>query len=154
EKPEPPPSLTAIVEPANAKLFSGQKVQFHVKYRGEDGEEFDKTEFAEWKSSDEKVITIDKRGLATAQRKEGDAEIRANDQFFGNGSTSVTVMAVKSIAVTPANANVVFGGQQHQFTATGTLSDGTTSDLTEGVEWTSTAPGVISINESGFATVQ
>src|SRR5262249_29367358 len=56
-----------------------------------------------------------------------------------------------SIAVTPATPSVPKGETQ-AFTATGTLSDQTTEDLTSQVTWTSTATAVASITPAGLAT--
>ena len=56
-----------------------------------------------------------------------------------------------SIAVTPTNPSIASGTTQ-QFTATGTYSDNSSRDLTATATWTSTAPGVITINAAGFAS--
>src|SRR6202007_1766168 len=56
------------------------------------------------------------------------------------GSVSITVSTalatLQSIAVTPASPSIVNGTTQ-QFTATGTYSDGSKSDLTSQVTWNS-----------------
>ncbi len=65
----------------------------------------------------------------------------------GTGSAANLV----SIAVTPANSSIAAGKTQ-QFTATGTYSDGTTKNLTSTASWTSTSPGVATINTAGLAT--
>ncbi|MBI2876791.1 MAG: PASTA domain-containing protein, partial [Candidatus Tectomicrobia bacterium] len=57
-----------------------------------------------------------------------------------------------SIAVTPAGLSLS-RGQTQQYTATGSLSDGTTQDLTAQVLWESTSLGVASITSGGLATV-
>ena len=56
-----------------------------------------------------------------------------------------------SIAVTPTNPSIAAGNQQ-EFTATGTYSDGSHQDLTSSATWTSTVPTVATINSSGLAT--
>ena len=56
-----------------------------------------------------------------------------------------------SIAVTSANSNIVIGATQ-QFTATGTYSDGSTRNVTSQTTWTSSSPGVATINAAGLAT--
>ena len=61
------------------------------------------------------------------------------------------VPTLKSIAVTPANFNIMIGATQ-QFTATGTYSDGSTQNLTSQATWASSSPGVATINTSGLAT--
>jgi hypothetical protein len=58
-----------------------------------------------------------------------------------------------SIAVTPNMPSVPLGVTQ-QFTATGTFSDTSTSDLTSSVTWTSGTPAVATVNvSSGLANV-
>ena len=56
-----------------------------------------------------------------------------------------------SIAVTPINPSLA-AGQQQQFTATGTYSDGSDEDLTNTAAWTSSAPSIATIRSGGLAT--
>ena len=56
-----------------------------------------------------------------------------------------------SIAVTPTNPSLA-AGQQQQFTATGTYSDGSHQDLTNTAAWTSSAPSIATIRSGGLAT--
>ena len=61
--------------------------------------------------------------------------------------------AVVSIKITPPDA--IAPGQTVQFTATGTLSNGTTEDDTRKVNWTASPASVLSINlNTGEATAQ
>ena len=50
---------------------------------------------------------------------------------------------VVSLTITPANPSIA-AGQQQQFTATGTYSDGSHQDLTSSVIWSSSSPSVAS----------
>ena len=56
----------------------------------------------------------------------------------------------ESITISPPNPTIAGDGQQ-QFTATGTYSDGYAEDITGVVEWSSSAPDVVSIDSSGSA---
>ncbi len=67
------------------------------------------------------------------------------------GSTTVTVPALVSIAVTPA-LPYISGTNMLQFTATGTYSDSSTQPLTNLVTWNSSATGVATISAAGQAT--
>jgi hypothetical protein len=58
--------------------------------------------------------------------------------------------SLSAIALTPANPSVA-GGATQQFTATGTYSDGSTSNLTAQVTWASSLTGVAQINSAGLA---
>ncbi len=68
-------------------------------------------------------------------------------------ATTVTVAArtLSSIAVTPAGASLAVGATQ-QFTATGTYSDSSTSNVSASASWTSGTPGVATITSAGLAT--
>src|SRR5204862_4098789 len=55
------------------------------------------------------------------------------------------------IAVTPVNPSVA-SGLTRQFAATGTYTNNSTQDLTSTVSWSSSAPGVATINSGGLAT--
>jgi hypothetical protein len=59
--------------------------------------------------------------------------------------------ALESIAVTPANPSVP-KGETEQFVATGTLTDGSTENLTSQVAWAAASPSVASITAAGLAT--
>jgi plastocyanin len=68
------------------------------------------------------------------------------------GSTTVTVgPPLVTISVTPADGTVP-PGSSVQFYATGTSTDGSTRDLTSSVAWSSSAPGVATIDGGGLAT--
>ena len=56
-----------------------------------------------------------------------------------------------SIAVTPANPSIRVGSTI-QFRATGTYTDGRTQNLTGTAAWTSSVPGVATIDAAGLAT--
>ena len=59
---------------------------------------------------------------------------------------------LSSIAVTPATPAHLKVGSTQQFTATGTFSDGTTSDISASVTWTSGTTATATISATGLAT--
>jgi Bacterial Ig-like domain (group 2) len=67
----------------------------------------------------------------------------------GGGTTSVSL---SSIAISPSTADISVG-QVQQFQVTGTFSDGSTSDLTDRVTWSSSNSSTVMISASGLATV-
>jgi uncharacterized protein YjdB len=69
----------------------------------------------------------------------------------GDDETSSPVVTLKSITVSPAQANVAVGATQ-QFAVNGVYSDGKTKAVTTGVTWTSSTTTVATINTSGLAT--
>jgi hypothetical protein len=64
----------------------------------------------------------------------------------GDGS-SPQQPTLRSISVTPSNAQLELGTNQ-QFTATGTLTDGSTQDLTQTLTWSSSDSNVLLLNNS------
>ena len=98
------------------------------------------------------MATINSVGLATGVSP-GSTTIQAASGSV-HGSTGLTVTAgvsLVSIAVTPVNPSIAAGNQQ-QFTATGTYSDGSHQNLTNSATWTSTSPSVATITSTGLAT--
>jgi hypothetical protein len=72
----------------------------------------------------------------------------------GNGIPSTptgTSATLAAISVTPGNPSIIWGAKQ-QFTSTGTHTDSTTKDITTSVTWSSSNPGVATINNAGLAT--
>jgi hypothetical protein len=57
-------------------------------------------------------------------------------------------LTLSSIVVTPANPSIAAGADK-QLTATGTFSDSSTGDLTASVTWSSSGPGVATVDEAG-----
>lgn len=64
---------------------------------------------------------------------------------------SILIYELTTITVTPASPTIL-QGQNVQFTATGTYSDMTTSDITNTVTWDTTNPSVATVNSTGLAT--
>ena len=76
--------------------------------------------------------------------------------LVGGGPTAVALDiappgGIVSIAVTPSGGTATVGGAR-QFTATGTFSDGSTSDITTSATWSSSATGLATIDAAGVAT--
>src|SRR5215470_2269064 len=70
----------------------------------------------------------------------------------GSGSkASSAPRTLTSLVITPANSSVAVGSTR-QLTATGTYSDGSTSNLTSSVNWTSSDPTVETVSNSGLVT--
>lgn len=64
---------------------------------------------------------------------------------------NVTLINLFSIILSPLNPSIEVGSTQ-QFTAIGNYSDGSASDITATVTWTSSNPTVATINNTGLAT--
>jgi len=74
--------------------------------------------------------------------------------YLTSGSTKLArvnfVSGLLTLDVTPAAPSLAKGLTQ-QFTATGTFSDGSTLDLSDSVNWTSTSPAVATLSATGLA---
>src|SRR5712692_8844280 len=138
------------VKPANVTVILPATQQFTAMGIFSDSSTHDLTTTATWISSNAGVATIGANtGLATAAGS-GTTKISATFNAV-TGSTSFTVIALTSIAISPSNPNVVFGSKL-QLTATGTYSDGSTRDFTATAAWSSTSPGVATVNATGLVT--
>ncbi|MCI0685558.1 MAG: Ig-like domain-containing protein [Gemmataceae bacterium] len=65
----------------------------------------------------------------------------------------VCELVLQFIQVSP-EAPTIFAGKTRQYRAIGHFDGGSTQDLTGAVTWSSSAPGVVSINAGGMATAQ
>ena len=109
------------------------------------------TNFVAWGSSNQGIAGISASGLATAVGP-GQTQITANFGGVSSPAVTFTVKSLQSLAVAPANPTLDAGASL-TFTATGTFSDATTSDLSSPVSWTSDNPAIVAITaNSGSAT--
>lgn len=142
------------ITPAIGSVAIGSTLQFHATGTYSDGTTQDLTNTVNWTSSGTAVATVSASGLVTGTGT-GSSTITATGNGV-SGSANVTVTAnlpaatLQSIAVTPSNSIVAYGGMQ-QFHATGTYTDGTTQDLTSTVAWDSSSASVATISSTGAA---
>jgi Bacterial Ig-like domain (group 2) len=144
-----PPSLSSLaITPGNPSIGAGQKQQFTAEGTFSDGSKQDLTSSVSWTSSSTAVATINGSGMATGV-VQGDSKIGAASGSIST-STVLTVgpPSVVSIAVTPSNALVILGAPV-QFTATETFSGGSTQDLTDSANWSSSDTNVATVNATG-----
>ena len=146
------PTLESIaVTPANTSLPAGETEQFTAIGTLSNNTTENLTGQVTWASSDITWATINTAGLATAVSP-GPVTISAVfDGITGSTGLTVTPAVLESIAVTPANTSLPTG-ETEQFTATGTLSNGTTENLTSEVTWASSDTTWATINTTGLAT--
>jgi uncharacterized protein YjdB len=145
-------SLTSIaVTPAAPSVAAGHTEQFTATGTYNNGTKQTLTSSVTWTSSATSVATVSSSGLATSSAQ-GSATITATSgTIVGSATLTVTAPVLTSIAVTPATASVA-AGLGNQFTATGTYSNGTTSNLTSTATWTSSATGIATASTGGLAT--
>ncbi len=148
-----PPVLVSIaVTPANPSIAKGLTLQFTATGTYSDGSAQTITNTATWSSSVPSVATITASGLATGVGT-GMSNVTASLGSIVSPADGLTVTpaTLVSIAVTPANPAIAKGTTQ-QFTATGTYTDSSTSDLTASASWSSSNPAAASVSATGLVT--
>ena len=150
--PQNQPRLTSIdVSPVNATLAIGTSQQFTAVGHLSDGSAPDISATVVWNSQSPNVATINSSGMVTAKFTGSTLITATSGSVVGSMTLTVAAATLKSIAVTPANPTLARNVTQ-QFTATGTLSDGSTQNLTGSVAWSSLTPAVATITATGTAT--
>ncbi len=128
---------------------AGLGAQLTAAGRFSDGTTQDLTDQVSWTSSDSTRASVSSLGLVSALVV-GTPTISASlDSVTGSTTFTVTSALLTALDVTPALATIPRGLSQG-FSASGTFSDGSTSDLTGLVTWTSSDATIASIsNASG-----
>ncbi len=140
-----------VVTPANPSIAKGTTQQFAATGHFKNGSTENLTAIVAWSSSRTSVATITSGGMATGVTA-GTSNIAATlGTVTGSTTLTVTPPILVSIAVTPTNPGIAKGATE-QFTATGTFSDGSMSDLTASASWSSSNPMVASVSATGLAT--
>ena len=150
-----PAALVSIaISPQAPAIPVGDNQQFTATGTYTDGSTQDLTSVVTWASSSATVAIIGNSvgsyGLATSSGQ-GTATITASSASVSS-STSITVgqATILSIAVTPSSTSIPLGYPE-QFTALATYSDGSKQDITQSATWTSSVPGVATVNSAGLA---
>lgn len=143
--------VDAEILPSDPTLIQGGTLQFSLQVYHEDGGSDVTHNNIDWSSSDPAVATIDSLGIATAIAV-GTTTINGVIQGH-SASTKLTVVApsLTSVAIEPKDSNIPLGTTL-SFTAKGSYSDNTTTDITSSVTWESSNTTIATINESGIAT--
>ncbi len=144
--------VSVALSPAHPSVAAGTSTQISVIGTFSDGTTQDLSSSASFSSSNSTVATVTANGLLT-----GTAPGTSTLTVTVNGATSTSTVSVSnatltSIAITPASPSPLADGTTEQFTAIGTFSDGSTQNLSSAVSWTSSAPGVFSVDTHGLVT--
>lgn len=148
--------VTALtITPANPSIAKGGSGQFTVSGVFDDATAQDLTFDSIWESSDTTVATIgdivdgkmNVKSLAA-----GTSTIKATfDAIPGTTLLTVTEPALQSIALSPTNLSILTLSTGN-FKATGTYSDGSTSDISSQVTWESSNKIIAENPSSGAIT--
>lgn len=148
--------MVLSVSPADPSIAKGTSVQFAAMGVYSDGTTADVTRLVSWKATDlmgTGVASIDGMGMASGTSV-GKAKVSA-DYLGLSAETTLSVGSALpvSIAISPSSAAIPKGTTQ-KYSATATLSDGSTQDVTTLVAWTSVdrmGTAVASISAAGVA---
>jgi YD repeat-containing protein len=145
-----PPTLVSIaVSPLGTIVSSGGTQQFTAVGTYNNGTTQDVTTSATWSSLNSSVAAISNsagsQGLATGGST-GVAAITATSGSI-RGSATLTVRNLVGFTIAPSSPSVLRGVIQ-QFTAQTSYSDGTVSDVTRNVTWSSSNTAVATISNA------
>jgi hypothetical protein len=150
-------SLTSIaVTPGNPTIAKDSNKQLTATGTYSDGSLADISTSVTWSSTDTLVATIDVNGLANG-KVAGSSLITATSGAQSDSTNlTVTDATLNSIDITPVNPSIVKNSSQN-FVAIGHYSDGSTTDITSTVMWSSADTQVATLNpneqlNSGRAT--
>jgi hypothetical protein len=140
-------SSIALTTPLT-KLGEGTSMQLTATGKFSDGTTQNLTSAVAWKSSGSS-ISVTKSGLVTANLP-GSATVTAT--LDGVSATTPTLqvnaVTIKSVTIAPAGASIA-PGTTFRFKATATFNDNTQQDITNLVQWNSSAASAATIQDFG-----
>jgi Bacterial Ig-like domain (group 2) len=141
--------VSIAVTPGSSSVAKGMGQQFTATGTYTDGTQALLTSQVTWTSATPAVATINASGLASAVAT-GSSAITAT--FGGVTSTAasltVTAATLTSMQISAPGISIVQGTTQ-QYSAGGSYSDGSSSDITANVTWNSTSPSVAAFQPGG-----
>lgn len=147
-----PELVSLTITPPAPAIAKGETQAFTATGTYTDGTTQDLTSTAAWTSSDATIATLAGSGGLATSKAEGQVTISATvGPISATASLTVTAAILHRLAVTP-EAPSLRVGETLQLQALGTLTDGTTQDVTAAVTWTSSAATVATMSSTGLAT--
>jgi hypothetical protein len=145
------PIASISVTPPAPSLLAGFKQQFTASATYGDGTRSVLTSVV-WTTSNAGVLFINDSKSATAVTS-GSATISATgDGVSGSTTVTITSSPLTSIEISPSNPSISVAQGSQQFAPTGLFSDGTVTDISSGVSWSSSDLSVATINKTGRAS--
>lgn len=152
---ESSPLASIQVTPASSTAPVGIQVQFKATGTFANGDTQDLTLAATWTSSASSIATVNtgsnSPGLATGMAAGKTTISAAFAGQVGTATLTVDTATLTSITVTSAT-NSVAVGTSLQMTATGAFTDGSSINITNQAAWSSSNPGVVTVNPFGVAS--
>ncbi|WP_133407677.1 beta strand repeat-containing protein [Parashewanella tropica] len=143
--------LTSIqITPATVSIAKGLTQQYTAEGTYNNGRVVNITDQVTWETDSDTTVTVSSAGLATAVN-EGTTVISAvRDGVTSNDSNiTVTAATLTQIQITPATSSIAKGRNQ-QYTAMGTYTDNSTSNITNKVSWSSSSIAVATVTPAGL----
>lgn len=143
--------LYISVEPVNNSIPTNIPQQYIAIGVYSGGYTMDITDLVTWSSGDPSIATIVSNTGVVTGVSTGNLQITATlEGVSGTGNLTVTDATLESIEVIRPNSsgNIASGEAPAQLTAIGTMSDGTTIDLTNLADWSSSDTGQATVNNS------
>jgi len=116
-----------------------------------DGSTQDLSATVTWTCSATSIAAVNATGQVTGLAVGSATITAALGSVSGAATVTVTPATVVSIAVNPISVTIA-AGQSQAFTATATLTDGTTADVTTSVHWSIADPTLATIGNTGVGT--
>jgi hypothetical protein len=144
--------LTSIaVTAGNFTLPLGASGQMTATGSYTDASTRDLTNSVSWSSASQQIVSISSSGIAGAKGFGATVISAVLSAIRGSATVTVSAPALVSIDVSPSNPAVPLG-RGLQLKAIGSLTDGTTRDISSSVTWAVVDPTVANLNGSGYAT--
>jgi uncharacterized protein YjdB len=141
--------VSITVMPPSQTIAVATTLDFSAAGRFSDGTVQNITDDVTFNSDNLAVATIDNTTDTATAVSPGTANISATfNGVTGSAPLNVTAATISSISVTPATAELA-PNSFIDCTATATLSDGTTQVITADVTWSSSAPSVAAVDNTG-----
>ncbi|MEW5250450.1 beta strand repeat-containing protein [Microbulbifer discodermiae] len=148
-----PAALTGLqVIPASVSLALGSSEPLFAEGTFSDGTTANVTDSVSWSSDDTAIARVDTQGKLIATGL-GNTTVSASQDGIVSNTVAVTVTAavLTAIQVTPSTVSLARGNRL-QLSAQGTLSDGSTADLTSSANWNSGDHAIATVDSQGEVT--
>jgi uncharacterized protein YjdB len=153
-----PAELTHLrITPMSSVIAAGQLQLFLAEGTFTDGVKRAMTKEVKWSSSDTSIVTITQEGRATAVAKGVTMPLIIKITASVGAISERTEIGIippelTELRITPSQASIA-AGQTRSFSAEGSFTDGVTQLLTKTVTWSSSDPGVVTIDRNGVVSV-
>jgi hypothetical protein len=143
------------VQPAAAKIATGEHFPFTATGTYSDGRAFDLTQQVLWQTDNEAVATIsnapDSFGVATGVSAGNATIVASRDGIAAKAQLFVSFAPIQQLLVQPPTASRDVG-QTLQLGAIAVLGGGTFQNVTLSAAWSSSNEGIASVSSTGVAT--